>query len=88
MFDDIFGTDQTPEDKFYEILCTMNSDVVRNQLHELFKRLAVVEEMLGEDEEELDKKVKIFEHSNPQQMDQMMQNLYLHITANMIGQHE
>jgi hypothetical protein len=86
MNDDIFGFDQTPEDKFYEVLCTMNKNVVRNELHELFKRLAILEEMVGE--EDLDKKVKTYEYSNPQQMEQMMQNLYLHITANMIGQHE
>jgi hypothetical protein len=64
----------------------MNKNVVRKELHELFKRLAILEEMV--DEEELDKKVKIFEHSDLNKMDQMMQNLYLHITANMIGQHE
>ncbi len=86
MTDDIFGFDQTPEDKFYEILCTMNKNVVRNELHELFKRMAILEEMV--DEEELEKKVRTFEHTNPQQMEQMMQNLYLHVTANMIGQHE
>ena len=88
MIDDIFGMDQTPEDKFYDILCTMNKDIVRHQISELFKRLAYLEEMAGEDDEDLAKKVKIFEHSNPQQMEQLMQNLYLHITANMIGQHE
>lgn len=86
MTDDIFGFSHSPEDKFYEILCTMNKDVVRNQLHELFKRMVILEEML--DDEDLDKKVKSFEHSNPQAMEQLMQNLYLHITANMIGQHE
>ena len=86
MTDDIFGFDQTPEDKFYEILCTMNKDVVRHHLHELFKRMVILEEMV--DDEELDKKVRSFEHSNPQAMEQLMQNLYLHITANMIGQHE
>jgi len=88
MIDDIFGMDQTPEDKFFEILCTMNKDIVRHQISGLFKRLAYLEEIVGEDEDELVKKVKIFEHSNPEQMEQMMHNLYLHITANMIGQHE
>ncbi len=84
--DDIFGFNQTPEDKFYEILCTMNRNVVRNELSALFKRLAVLEEMM--DDASLEGKVLAYEHTDPAKMEQLMQNFYLHVTANMIGQHE
>lgn len=84
--DDIFGFNQTPEDKFYEILCTMNKNIMRDEMHALFKRMVVMEEMLND--EDLDKKVLAFEYGDQQKMEQLMQNFYLHVTANMIGQHE
>jgi hypothetical protein len=64
----------------------MNKDVVRNELSTLFKRLAILEEML--DDEALDKKVRSFEHTEPERMEALLHGLYLHVTANMIGQHE
>ena len=86
MNDDIFGENQTPEDKFFEILCAMNKDVVRNQLTALFQKLVYLENMV--DDEDIDRKVLSFQIENQTQMDQMIQNLYLHITADMLGQHE
>jgi len=86
MNDDIFGENHTPEDKFFEILCTMNKDVVRNKLSSLFQRLVYLENFAGD--EDIDKKVRSFQFENAAQMEQMLQNLYLHITADMIGQHE
>ncbi|MDQ1341107.1 MAG: hypothetical protein QG567_2265 [Campylobacterota bacterium] len=86
MNDDIFGENQTPEDKFFQILCSMNKDVVRNELAKLFEKLVVLEKL--SDDVDVEKKIRAYKYENAQQLERMLQNLYLHITADMIAQHE
>jgi len=84
--DDIFGFNITPRDKFYQILYTMNKDIVRNELDDIFKRLAVLESMF--DESEIMQKIAEYEAENFDKLEQSMQDIYLDIMSKMIGQHE
>jgi hypothetical protein len=87
---DNFDFDKTPEDKFYEQLHIMNKDIVRGELSSVIDRVVALEVLLNElglGEDEIEKRAKAIMYSN-ENIDNLRQSYYLHLSANMIGQHE
>jgi len=84
---DFFEGQGKPEDRFYELLHTMNKDVVNNEINQIITRLCALEMLLHE-REDLDREVKVLEIEEADALEAARQNHYLHHMANMVSQHE
>lgn len=85
MNDDLF--DQSPQEKFYEILFHANQDAVTKEVESLIERLAALE-MLHDanSEEELDAKLAHIQFDQSEQFAAKKEGLYLHYMSNILSQ--
>ena len=84
--EDVFGFNSTPKEKFYQILHTMNKDVVQNELNEVFKKVAMLDMLFSE--EEIEEKLQMCEFEKEKDFENSLQGLYIDVMAKMLGQHE
>ena len=84
--EDVFGFNLTPKEKFYQILHTMNKDVVQNELNEVFKKVAMLDMLFSE--EEIEEKLQMCEFEKEKDFENSLQGLYIDVMAKMLGQHE
>jgi hypothetical protein len=84
--EDVFGFNLTPKEKFYQILHTMNKDVVQNELNEVFKKVAMLDMLFSE--EEIEEKLRMCEFEKEKDFENSLQGLYIDVMAKMLGQHE
>jgi len=84
--EDVFGFNLTPKEKFYQILHTMNKDVVQNELNEVFKKVAMLDMLFSE--EEIEEKLRQCEFENAKEFEESLQGLYIDVMSKMLAQHE
>ena len=94
---ELFGDDDdfisgNPESKFLDIVFNANNDVVRYELSNLLKRMAMLEhlldEKLGTTGDETEELLKQFQYGDEETAKAVINSQYVHWTAKILTQSE
>ncbi len=81
---DIFGG--TPRSKFWDIVNQANDDLVKDQFDVIFQRFAIMEVLLKDhySDEEIDKIVRSYPYSKPDELETHKKSLYIEFTGDIV----
>ncbi|MEO1941301.1 MAG: DUF2018 family protein [Campylobacterales bacterium] len=86
---DFFDEQKSAVDKFFEIIFHANRNLVREELEQLFRRMATLE-VLGEEcfGEELEQKLQQIEFQKSDLVEEREVDLYIHTMAQILTKNE
>jgi len=90
LFDDDDYMMTTPRENFFQILRTANQNIVENELEKLIERLAVAEKILEEREldEEYERRVRSEIATDPQDLENRKNSLFIETVGKIVTQCE
>ncbi len=78
----------SPKSKFLDIVFNANRGLVEFELESLVEKVAVLELMLGDDAELLDKKILEYKFSNQDDVQTKQKSLFIEFMGNVLTQNE
>ncbi|WP_457605515.1 DUF2018 family protein [Nitratifractor sp.] len=90
LFDDDDYMMTTPKENFFQIMRTANQNIVEMELEKVFERLAVAEKILEEKglEEEYERLVKTMIATDPEELENRKNSLFIETVGNIVTQCE
>lgn len=87
--DDDYMVD-TPKENFFSIVHSANKNIVDMEIEKLIERLAIAEKLLEENglEEEYEREVKTFPFSNPGEMEELKNSLFIETVGAIVSKCE
>ena len=88
--DDIFAGN--PKDTFFDIVYNANRNLVELEIEDLVEKLLICEELLKEatgiSDEEVEKRVLSYKHSNMDKLETLKMNEFIHLTGSIVTKNE
>ena len=90
LFDDDDYMMTTPKENFFQILRTANQNIVEKELERLVERLAIAEKILEEKgfEEEYERRVRTEVVTDPEDLENRKNSLFIETVGNIVTQCE